>query len=131
MREEKRILAILSFPGQRFLLSFNQFWTWLRKQGGVSGKATLCLAADPCSGDGEEVRGTLLELPLSLTPSLGLESSSFEGVPKFERWWLSPCCAPSGDPTGSSLGLWLGLEGTCLSPKPLILHREGEGQAHS
>ena len=45
--EEKRILAILSFPGQRFLLSFNQFWTWLRKQGGVSRKSHSGLGSRP------------------------------------------------------------------------------------
>lgn len=74
MWEEKKILAILSFPGQHFLLSFNQFWTWLRKQGGVSRKATWCLAADPHSWDWSGGDRD----PFSLTPGLELESSSSE-----------------------------------------------------
>lgn len=91
MREEKRILAILSFPGQRFLLSFNQFWTWLRKQGGVNRKATPCLAADPLfSGPVGRCQGAPLELLLSPAPGLESESSSSVEGPQPEIWLLSP-----------------------------------------
>lgn len=92
MREEKKILAILSFPGQRFLLSFNQFWTWLRKLGGVSRKATQCLAVDShsrdWSGGGRDPAGATC-FPNS-RPGLELESSSPEESPYSEHWWLSP-----------------------------------------
>lgn len=81
MREEKRILAILSFPGQRFLLSFNQFWTWLRKQGGVSRKSHSGLGSrPPVPGTTGRHQGVPLESFLSLT--LGLEPDLESSTPE-------------------------------------------------
>lgn len=73
MREEKRILAILSFPEQCFLLTCNQFWSWLRRWGrvGRTEKAARGLAVAPIPETRGGCRGAPSELPLSLTPALG------------------------------------------------------------